>query len=225
MPAIPLPVSAVRALVCVPFLTFLLFAPAVHAEMAATAADGGQLAKRARYDGHVYLLRGFANVFSRGLDDLGRKMRARGIQAQVLNHSRWPEIATIIAADRRKPVVLIGHSLGGNAVVLIAERLKRAGVPVRYLVTFDATSPRPVPSNVGKATNYYYGRGSLGESLRPGPGFRGRLKNIDVSKGAKVSHFNIEKQPSLHRQVIINTLRFVRRRTADTAMTQDAPRG
>src|SRR5580658_6728771 len=35
----------------------------------------------------VYLLRGFLNVFSLGMDDLARKLQADGIPATVTNHA------------------------------------------------------------------------------------------------------------------------------------------
>src|SRR5215467_6417892 len=39
---------------------------------------------------HVYLLRGFANVFSLGMDQIATKLQQRGIHATVDNYLAWP---------------------------------------------------------------------------------------------------------------------------------------
>ena len=37
--------------------------------------------------GEVYLLRGLANVFSTGMDGIGSKMKAKGLNVKLSNHS------------------------------------------------------------------------------------------------------------------------------------------
>lgn len=171
------------------------------------------MAQASRHAGDVFLLRGFGDVFSRGLDEIGERLKLEGIEAQVISHRSWETaLATIIANQQkhgRKPVVLIGHSLGANAVIRIAQELKKRRIRVTYMVTFAATNPDPIPSNVGKVTNYYFATDGWGLPLRSGPGFRGQLKNIDFSKSETVGHFNIEEQDRLQRQVIDNTKRFI----------------
>ncbi|MEO0547513.1 MAG: lipase [Pseudomonadota bacterium] len=187
-----------------------------------------QLASSKRHRGDVYLLRGFGNVFSRGLDQMGEKLNNRGIEAQVISHTNWRTALTAILANRkkfgRKPVVLIGHSLGANQAITIAAELKKRRIRVDYLVTFAATNPKPIPSNVRKVTNYYFETDGWGKPIVKGPGFKGRMKNIDFSKDEKVGHFNIEKQPRLQEQVIRNVLRFVRP-AKKTSLTTPAGRG
>ena len=169
---------------------------------------------KAKRSGDVYLLRGFGNVFSRGLDQMGAKLKKRGIKAEVVHHGDWKEVLAKIIANRKKygrrPVVLIGHSLGANAILRIATQLKKKRITVQYMVTFAATNPIPVPSNVRKLTNYYFATDGWGEKVAKGPGFRGNLKNIDFSNSKTIGHFNIDKQPRLQRQVINNVLRFVK---------------
>ena len=172
-------------------------------------------AKRKKFQGDVYLLRGFAGVFSRGLDNIGSKLEGRGVKAQVIAHTNWLSATNQIIANRkrygRKPVILIGHSLGANAIIRMATELKKKRIRVDYMATFAATNPGLVPSNVRKITNYYFKTDGWGKPVKVARGFRGRLKNIDFSKSATVGHFNIDKQPRLQAQVINNVLRVVKK--------------
>ena len=112
------------------------------------------------------MLRGIADVFSRGLDSMAATLIRQGIDARVTNHSTWARVAQQIIADRKRyggrPVVLVGHSLGANAAIRIAERLQRANIPVAYIATLAATDPDPVPSNVRRVDNYYFKIRGLG---------------------------------------------------------------
>ncbi|NJL08180.1 MAG: hypothetical protein HC900_07880 [Methylacidiphilales bacterium] len=152
----------------------------------------------------VYLLRGLANIFSLGLDDLAEKLLRRGIQATVANHADADALADEIIARRaagwRGPVVLIGHSLGADAVYPMAARLAAAKVPVSLVVSFDPVGYQTVPPNVAKAVNYYLS--GCCNPVRPGNGFRGSLTNLDLEGKGDLGHLNIEKSPQLHAEVI-----------------------
>jgi len=192
----------------------LVTANAEKAKTNSNSAKQTSVLAKAKNKGDVYLLRGFGNVFSRGLDQIGAKLKKRGIDAEVVHHGDWNEVLSTIIANRKKygrrPVVLIGHSLGANAILRIATALKKKRIKVQYMVTFAATNPVPVPSNVRKLTNYYFATDGWGKKIAKGRGFRGNLKNIDFSNSKTVGHFNIDKQPRLQRQVINNVLRFVK---------------
>ncbi len=198
-------------------VTFSMVAAATTPTFAAQTKTTIELAaKRNKHRGDVYLLRGFAGVFSRGLDNIGSKLAGRGVKAKVISHSDWVVATNQIIANQkrygRKPVVLIGHSLGANAIIRMATELKKKRIRVDYMSTFAATSPTLVPSNVRKITNYYFKTDGWGKPVKVARGFRGRLKNIDFSKSSTVGHFNIDKQPRLQAQVINNVLRIVKRR-------------
>lgn len=187
---------------------------AVLTALAAAGLAGGGLQfgrSEAAERGEVYLLRGFADVFSRGLDEMGAELQAEGVDAHVQGHLGWRGVAQKIINDRRNvgriPVILVGHSLGANAVINIAERLADERIRVDYMATFAATAPDPVPSNVRKVVNYYFATNGWGEPLVPGPGFRGRLVNKDFSNSETVGHFNIDKQRPLQAEVIGEILR------------------
>ena len=163
--------------------------------------------------GDVFLLRGFADVFSRGLDQMAATLNHQGIDAEVTNHLSWRAVAIEII-DRQKrtgprPVVLVGHSLGANAVIQIAEFLKKQHITVQYMAIFAATGPDPVPSNVRRVDNFYFSTHGWGEPLTGARDFSGTLRNRDYASANGVGHFNIDKQPEIQRAVLANILRYV----------------
>lgn len=152
---------------------------------------------------HVYLLRGLMNIFSLGMDALAEKIQRHGIYATVHNHSEWQGLADQAAAAYKAgtegPIILIGHSLGADAVMEMSAYLGRKGVPVALVVPFDGTKSFSTPSNVGRLVNltqrdYAY--------MHPGPGFHGSLTNVDVSSDPSIGHISIDKSARLHAQVI-----------------------
>lgn len=154
----------------------------------------------------IYLLRGFGDVFSTGLDEMGERLAAQGIEAHVDSHTASGAVARTIIADARRgrlgPVILIGHSLGANGAIQIAEQLQKAGIKVDLLVSLAATGPHPVPANVRRAVNYYFKTHGWGEPLVAGAGFHGRLLNKDYSGMAEVGHFNIDKQKAVQNEIL-----------------------
>ena len=102
-------------------------------------AGAGKAVARA----HVYLLRGLMNIFSLGMDSLAEELSKRGVYATVSNHSEWQSLADQAAsnykAGKEDPIILIGHSLGADAVMEMAAYLNRKGIPVALVVPFDGT--------------------------------------------------------------------------------------
>ena len=185
---------------------------ALQPASAATVADDSRPAmpviKAATQRGEVYLLRGFADVFSRGLDEMAENLGADGVDAHVVSHVQWRMVLRDILSDREqfgpRPIVLVGHSLGANAAIQVAEELRKRRIAVQYLVTLAATAPDPVPSNVMRADNFYFRTNGWGEPLVPAAGFTGSLRNLDFSDADGVGHFNIDKQPAVQRELLAN---------------------
>lgn len=159
----------------------------------------------ARRPGKVYLFRGFANVFSTGMDTLASELSARGYNAETYSHVSW-DSAAVEAAKLQKsgkgPIIIMGHSLGGPAAISMAKRMQELGASVALIVTFGPNVSDPVPSNVARAINYYQTLSIVNATLRKGPGFRGSISNVNVDSAAGITHFNIDKSESLHRQAI-----------------------
>ena len=165
--------------------------------------------------GQVYLLRGLMDVFSQGMDALGEKLTAKGFNVSVTNHTNWPVIAKNIterykATKYPEPIFLIGHSLGGNAVILLAERLAQNGIPVALVVTFDPVNPRPVPGNVKRFINYYQSNNGWGAAVQPGPAFKASLVNTDLKDRTDIHHTSIDKADFLHDKVVAEMIRLSR---------------
>jgi len=156
---------------------------------------------------HVYLMRGLMNIFSLGMDQLATKIARHGIEASVHNHAEADKIASEIAARYRAgdhgPIILIGHSLGADAVMQMAQALNKEAVPVALVIPFDGTGSYAAPKNVACVLNltqrdYAY--------VRSGAGFRGKLANVNVSGNAGIDHFTIDKAPRLQAYALNSVL-------------------
>jgi len=152
---------------------------------------------------HVYLLRGLMNIFSLGMDDLAQKINRAGVAATVHEHGDWQRLSDEIAAKYKAgnhgAIILIGHSLGADAVMLMGERIGTLGVPVALIVPFDGTRSLAATGNVARVMNitqrdYAY--------MKRGYGFRGELANVDVSGDESIGHISIDKSARLHAMVV-----------------------
>lgn len=156
---------------------------------------------------HIYLIRGLANVFSRGMDELAAKLAQRGYVATVHEHGEGSAIAAAILRDQRASggraqAVIIGHSIGANVVADIVNALAAQGGSVALAVAFDPTVERQIAGGTRRFVNFYQANNGWGMAVTASSRFRGRLDNIDLSRSGELSHFNIEKDPRLHAQVI-----------------------
>src|SRR5215471_16679322 len=158
---------------------------------------------------HVYLLRGFANVFSLGMDQIAAKLQQQGIHATVDNYLAWPSLAEQAAAEyksgRTRAIILVGHSSGATAVTEMAARLSQIGVPVKLAIGLDPTSRMTTTGHVDRYVNYYIANG-FGDPVNKGSEFKGVLQNVDLEHMSNVNHFNIDKNNVLQGMVIKDIL-------------------
>ncbi len=147
---------------------------------------------------HVYLMRGLMNIFSLGMDQLAAQIAHNGIDASVYNHSVEESVVSAIVQKYRGsdhgPYILVGHSLGADAVMLMAQQLDAQGVPVALVVPFDGTASYAAPSNVSCLVNLTQRQYAY---MQAGPGFHGKLSNVDVSSDTTIDHITIDKSPRL----------------------------
>src|SRR6202030_2115345 len=145
--------------------------------MVGVGATPGMAQSRA----HVYLLRGLMNIFSLGMDTLAEKIQRHGIYATVHNYSEWQTLADHAAAayhaGKEGPIIIIGHSLGADAVMQMAAYLGQKGVPVALAVPFDGTQSLYASGNIGRVVNMTQRDYAF---MRKGATFKGTLVNVDV---------------------------------------------
>lgn len=170
---------------------------------------------RAEYVGRVYLMRGLANIFSYGMDDLAKRLNEKGIEAEVYEYGAWQSLADDAVAwsraNRRAPVVIAGHSLGADAAINMAERMTAEGVPPRLVFTFDPVGVTTIGAARGRFINFYQANNGFGKQLTPIAGFKGKLENRNLAGVPGLDHFNIDKSAALHADVVkmVATLTYV----------------
>ncbi|QCI64261.1 lipase family protein [Phreatobacter stygius] len=155
----------------------------------------------------VYLFRGLFDVFSLGIDNLGGKLRRKGYAARTMGVASWEAVAAEIVQRRRadpgEQIVVIGHSLGADAAVRIANRVAREGLaPLALVVTFDPVSRQEVHGGTRRLVNLFQSNNGWAVPLSRGPGFTGRFVNEDLRDRGGVNHLTIDKDRRLHDEII-----------------------
>ena len=189
------------------FAALMLLAGLALSPQGAQAATGdGQKPGK----GIVYLIRGGLNIFSTGMDELAEKLRERGVDSRTLGQATWREAATEAAErykKKRAPVVLIGHSFGANAAVLIADSLGSKGIPVALIITFDLTEALKAPVNVKCFLNFLsIDMTGFDFNAFATPAFSGHLENIVHTE---LSHLSIDNDPALQQQTVEEVVKAV----------------
>lgn len=161
----------------------------------------------------VYMIRGFADVFSAGINQMTSRLRRQGIKARSLSTGDWKGVAKDIIRRKKSgkvsfPIIIAGHSLGGVDAPQFANALGRAGIPVALVIGLDPGFPEPQRFGRGakKVINYKI---PSGQNYRRGAGFKGSIRNINISG---VDHVGIDKSPKVQNMVISQIRRHIRRR-------------
>ena len=158
--------------------------------------------------GRAYLFRGVAGlIYSRGIDTLAARIRRTGIPTSVGTYLLWrPTLEEAIRDYRRdpQPIILIGHSMGGDCVLDFAEMLNQAGIPVSLLVTYDPTRiADDVPPNVERYINIYQSSNFMGGgNVVQGSRFHGDYASYNLKDHAEIIHINIEKADRIQEQLV-----------------------
>jgi pimeloyl-ACP methyl ester carboxylesterase len=177
----------------------------------ATAKESGRTGASRPYQ--IYLLKGLADVFSSGMDFLQAKLQARGIVGEVHSHAEWQTLADSAIARWRSgahgPIIIIGHSLGADAAIQMAQTLGDAQVPVALLVAFSPTDSGPANANVARAVTYFQSNSAWHGRITRGNGFHGAMESVDLATAPDITHFNIEKADNLHAATIARVVAIV----------------
>lgn len=164
--------------------------------------------------GRAYLFRGVAGlIYSRGIDKLAARIRRTGIPASIDTYLLWRPTADAAIRDYRRdpqPITLIGHSMGGDAVLDFAEYLNAAHIPVSLLVTYDPTRiADDVPPNVARYINVYQSSSFMGGgNVVQGTRFHGHYASYNLKDHTEIVHINIEKENRIQEQLAAKVLQI-----------------
>jgi pimeloyl-ACP methyl ester carboxylesterase len=189
--------------------TVALFAVLLLAGAGVMTIGAAQAAPQA--NGKVYLLRGGANIFSTGMDDLARKLRSKGIDAASYGHADWPKLA-IEARQRyakdKSATVIIGHSFGANAAVVMASELEKSNTPVALIILYDPTDNLAVPGNVRRVVKFNSSTAiGLGLKTSGTVSFHGSIDNVDTPQ---FNHLDMDNAAPLQDRSIAEVLKIIR---------------
>ena len=165
--------------------------------------------------GHVYLFRGMGGrIASLDLDRMANKLNKAGVNASAYNFINWRSpadeaIARYKREAQKSPIIVVGHSAGGDAALSFAERLKEAQVPVSLIVAFDPTRRAGrVPANVDRFVNIYQSFNFFGGGdVSPASDFHGHFASVDLKRYWEVLHVNLVKLEGLQDKVIDKIVR------------------
>ena len=193
--------------------------PAPHAAAPHAASNHAPSRDDASHP-HVYLMRGLLNIFSLGMDQLAAQIARNGIDASVYNHSVEESVVGTIVQKYRAgdhgPYILVGHSLGADAVMVMAQQLNSQGVPVALVVPFDGTESYTAPANVSCVVNLTQRKYAY---MQAGAGFHGKLSNVDVSSDTSIDHVTIDKSPRLQAMALKEIMQAARGQSCRPAGT------
>ena len=165
----------------------------------------------------VYFIRGFANVFSRGMDQMTAQLRGRGVNAKSLSNGQWSGVARDIIKRYRAgrascPIVIAGHSVGGQEAPKFADALAKGGVPVALVIGVDPgfASPPPFTAGSPRVVNYYIKGSARGKPFRASAGFHGSISNIDIRTFSNADHVGIDKDPRVQSRIVGQVMSAVR---------------
>jgi len=157
----------------------------------------------------VFFIRGAMNVFSAGMNQMANKLRARGINAKALSNGQWSGVAQDIIKRSKSgkvsfPIVIAGHSVGGQEAPRFSDTLAKAGVPVKLVIGIDPGWAAPPPFTAGspRVVNFWIGGSSRGNPYRSTGGFKGTIKNIDIRTFSNADHVQIDKAPEVQSRIL-----------------------
>ncbi len=158
--------------------------------------------------GRAYLFRGIAGlIYSRGVDKLTDRIKRIGLAADVETYLVWRPICEQAIRDYRRdpqPIILIGHSMGGDSALAFAEALNAENIPVSLLVTYDPSRiADDVPPNVERYINIFQSSNFMGGgNVVQGSRFHGHYASYNLKDHSELIHINIEKADRIQEQLV-----------------------
>ena len=185
-----------------------------HALLLWVALGFGMTVAEAASPVRVFAIRGVGGVFfSRGMNALCDELAE--LISVTCTVEDFTEITSIESQARAADaagaqVVLVGHSMGADAAIEIANEI--AG-PVALVAAIDPSrfAALPVPVNVAVVLNYYERMGIYGRFFGRGvvstaEGFKGRITRVERDK----PHMLIDRDPEIHSAIIAEIMNLMR---------------
>lgn len=159
----------------------------------------------------IYMIRGAMNIFSRGMDQMTNRLRSAGCNAKDLSNGQWRGIARDIISRKDRgqvsyPIIIAGHSVGGQEAPRFSDTLYEAGIPVALVVGVDPGWAPPPPFTAGnpRVINYWVAGTSRGNPYRSTGGFNGQITNVDIRPFSSADHVGIDKDPAVQSRILGN---------------------
>lgn len=161
------------------------------------------------YEARMYGMTGLAGKalgFSLGVNTVLGKVSAKFPTVKTYSRTHWQKRAVYETAKAnyridKLPIILLGHSMGADAITDIANWLKADGIPVAAVFYYDPTPlVECVPTNVQVALGWHNtALFQLGQGvIRACPGFKGDLEET----GVRARHVVVDDLPELHAQTL-----------------------
>jgi len=177
---------------------------------------------RSARQGTVYLVRGWQDLYSPGIDRLAKELTSAGVSTHVFREAQWKDLGRAIEkeyaarATSSGPLVLIGFSYGADDALRISQTLQASKIQPDLVITIDPVTPPKVPANVKVCYNFYETNGiwDVFPWLRgiPLQSAGGPLLNVDLRRDRpdlvepNTAHSNVAANPKLHREIIARVL-------------------
>lgn len=159
----------------------------------------------------IYLIRGALNVFSRGMDQMTSRLRSSGCNAKDLSNGQWQGVARDIISRNQQgrvsyPIVIAGHSVGGQEAPRFSDTLSNAGIPVALVVGVDPGWLPPPPFTAGspRVINYWIEGSARGNPYKGSGSFSGQITNIDIRAFSSADHVAIDKDAGVQSRILGN---------------------
>jgi hypothetical protein len=183
---------------------------------------------------HVYAMRGWLGIFSKGMDELAQKVEKQlGFSSESMSYHEKNRLIKHLVYEYkmgrlRGGIVLVGHSFGADAQVDVAKALSRYNIPVRLLIAVEPTRKEIIPPNVKQV--YQLASGTSGPKRLLGWGMPYEItdtntlvERLDVARGPETKgmhHFNMTTHPKtleIELDLIKNAFKSVKSQTKEKA--------
>jgi hypothetical protein len=172
-------------------------------------------------EGHVYCIRGWLGIWSRGLDVIAQRADSElGVQATSLGAPEWKRLASFLRTEQEAgrwsgPLILVGHSIGSDEEIRVAKLLNAEDVPVDLLILLDPDEPPTIPPNVRHCVDIFKSHPGMdyvpvfrGVKVRAADPTRTLIENIDLRTSKVefdsrvINHFNIAESKRVQDMVL-----------------------